>query len=358
MSGFSEFFSDRQIGGGFSTEDCLTAFLPLARQVLETHQAGAVAPLVGLEALQVDDGRIWFASDRAMSPRNNLAAVRALEQPASRALEILAESRRTTDLDDGGEQLIDLRIGQRGEALTRPVYLPGYVCWEHEVGHHDPLTDVYSLGLILASLACGLDLNVPEELQSFVAHRDNLFAVTPGLHPVLARAVVRMTELDRHRRPQDLPALVRSLENYRDQPVDLAYDPLLAEAFGRRDPRGKRQVVLGRLRERLFDLSRQNRLLHFRATGHTVNLTHASVPLSFDVRNIRPDQILTWGESFARDIVAGEAVSLNKYLNFAEAIYLPGVLDSIRLEARRDQTEFGFAQLRLVLCFLRWADLK
>jgi superfamily I DNA and/or RNA helicase len=39
-------------------------------------------------------------------------------------------------------------------------------------------------------------------------------------------------------------------------------------------------------------------------------------------------------------------------------LYLPGQLDDIRNEARRDQTEFGFAQLRLVVCFLRWANLK
>lgn len=358
MSRFTEFFSDRQATGGFSTEDTLAAFLPLARQVLETHLSGNVAPLAGLEALQVDEGRIWFADGQATPLRNNLAAVRPLEQPASRSVEILAESRHTTDVDDGQDKVVDLRIGQRGQPVTRPVYLPGYVCWEHELEHHDPLTDVYSLGLILASLACGLDLNVPEELEAFVGHRDNLFAVNSDLHPVLARAIERMTELSRHARPQDLAALIKSLENYRDQPLDLAYDPVLTESFGRRDLRGKRQLVLGRLRERLFDLSRQNRLLHFRSTAHTVNLTHASVPLSFDVVNIRPDQILTWGERFARDIVAGEAVSLNKYLNFAEAIYLPGVLDGIRLEARRDQTEFGFAQLRLVLCFLRWSDLK
>ncbi|HVA50346.1 MAG TPA: DUF4011 domain-containing protein, partial [Pirellulales bacterium] len=357
MNGFAQFFSDRQAAGGFSTEDTLAAFLPLARQVVETHLSGNVAPLVGIDVLHVDEGRVWFADDQALEPRNNLAAVRQLAQPATRAVEILGESRRTSDLD-APEQLVDLQIGRRGEALTRPVYLPGYVCWEHELGHHDPLTDVFSLGLLLSSLACGLDLNVPEELQSFVANRDNLFAVNAALHPVLARAIARMTELDRHRRPQDLAALVQSLENYRDQPVDLSYDPVLAEGFGRRDLRGKRQLVLGRLRERLFDLSRQNRLLHFRATAHTVNLTHASVPLSFDVRTIRPDQILTWGDAFARGIVEGEAVSLNKYLNFAEAIYLPSVLDAIRLEARRDQTEFGFAQLRLVLCFLRWSDLK
>lgn len=358
MNGFAEFFQARRATGGFSTEDTLAALLPLARQVVEIHLEGQVAPLIGLDALRVDEGRVWFPDDRALAPRSNLAAVQQIHKAPTCAVEIRSESRLVADTDDGQERFVDFAIGKRGDELTRPVYLPGYVCWEHELGHHDPLTDIFSLGMLLASLACGLDLNVPQELQTFVSHRDNLFAINAGLHPVVARAIVRMTELDRHRRPQDLAALVRSLQNYRDQPVELAYDPMLADGFGRRDLQGKRQLIMGRLRERLFDLSRHNRLLHFRPTAHTVNLTHASVPLSFDVRNIRPDQILTWGEAFARDVVAGEPVSLNKYLNFAEAIYLPSALDAIRLEARRDQTEFGFAQLRLVLCFLRWADLK
>ncbi len=51
-------------------------------------------------------------------------------------------------------------------------------------------------------------------------------------------------------------------------------------------------------------------------------------------------------------------MSLSKYLNFAEAIYLPSVLDRIIVEARRDEAEYGFAQLRLVVCFLHWANLK
>ncbi|HUY32443.1 MAG TPA: AAA domain-containing protein [Pirellulales bacterium] len=358
MSTFEEFFRQRQTAGGFSTEDTLAAFLPLVRQTIAAHAAGDVAPLAGLAEVHVDDGRLWFEEAHVTAATNNLAVVRKFEQPAVRAVEILTESRRTTDLDEGREQIVDLRIGRRGEELTRPVYLPGYVGWEHEIGHHDPLTDVFSLGLVLASLACGLDLNVPEELESFVAHRGNLFELNRTLHPVLARAVARMTELDRHRRPQDLEALLRSLENYRDQAVDWAFDPLLAEGFSRRDLKGKRQLVLARLQDRLFEISRQNRLLHFRATAHSVHLTQASVPLSFDVRSIRTDQILTWGESFERQMSAGEPVSLNKYLNFAEAVYLPSALDQIRLEARRDQTEFGFAQLRLAVCFLRWTNLK
>ena len=57
-------------------------------------------------------------------------------------------------------------------------------------------------------------------------------------------------------------------------------------------------------------------------------------------------------------MLSGHAVSLNKYLNFREAVYLPGTLDRIRAECARDEREYGFAQLRLVICFLRWANLK
>jgi hypothetical protein len=76
------------------------------------------------------------------------------------------------------------------------------------------------------------------------------------------------------------------------------------------------------------------------------------------VNSIQPEQILTWIADFAATVASGKEVSLNKYLRFEEAIYLPGLLDEIRNEARRDQAEFGFAQLRLVLCFLRWSNLK
>ena len=57
-------------------------------------------------------------------------------------------------------------------------------------------------------------------------------------------------------------------------------------------------------------------------------------------------------------LTGGEPISLNKYLNFAEALYLPSLLDRIMAESRRDQAEFGFGQLRLVICFLHWANLK
>ena len=56
MTGLSlqEFLQQRFAAGGFTTEVALVSFLPLLRQVLETHAAGQVAPLDGLAALKVE----------------------------------------------------------------------------------------------------------------------------------------------------------------------------------------------------------------------------------------------------------------------------------------------------------------
>ena len=89
--------------------------------------------------------------------------------------------------------------------MTRPVYLPGYVTWEHRLKHHDPLTDIFSLGMILASLACGMDFADPEILRSFVAHRRNLFSLSAGLHPG-ARTGDRPHDGDRPPPPRPGPA--------------------------------------------------------------------------------------------------------------------------------------------------------
>jgi len=359
MSTFHEYLRGRLETGGFSTEDTLASFLPLVREVLDAHAAGCVAPLEGLDALKADGARIWFEEARRLEPRGNAAAVRTMESTAAFAVTVVTETRCTTEVGEGDALVVDMSIGDDTTELTRPIYLPGYVTWEHKVGHHDPLTDVFSLGMILASLACGLDFAEPESLRAFVAHRRNLFTVNPALHPVLAQAISRMTELDRHARVQDLRALLHNLENYRDQEIDFDVDLARIPGFVEKDRHDKQYVVLSKLRERLFEISKRNRLLYFRPTMQTVNLTHASIPLSFDIKNIRPDQVLVWNDSLHAALCGeGEPISLNKYLNFAEALYLPSMLDRIIAESNRDQAEFGFGQLRLVICFLHWANLK
>ena len=274
------------------------------------------------------------------------------------SVEILVETRRVTEVSDDSGTIVNLAIGDAESSITRPVYLSGYQTWEHRLEHHDELTDIFSLGMLLASLACGLDLAQPEDLESFVAHRRNLFTIAPALHPVLAQAIVRMTSLDRRERTADLRLLVHTLENYRDQKVDLDFELAKISGFAEKDVRTKQGVVLRKLRERLFDISRRNRLLHFRPTMQSVNLTHASVPLSFDIKNIRPDQIYVWSAERQSEFASGKDVSLNRFLNFAEALYLPSLLDRLIAETKRDRAEFGFAQLRLVICFLRWTNVK
>lgn len=360
MSGpvlLSEFLRTRLEDGPLPTDDALALVLPLLVQVEALHERSLVAPLEGLSELRVDGGHAWFPEALAKAPRRN-ARVKELDAPESRALDVVGHAKVVTDVDEGSSEFESLSVSSGGSAVERRCYVPGFRSWEQTLGHHDPLTDTFVLGLILGSVLLGLDLGDEGDLRTFAASRENLFRLNPGLNPVVAKAIVRMTELDRHRRPQDLGRLGKTLENYRDQEVDFDFDLARVAGFRERDPKGRRQVILSRLQERLFEVSRRNRLLHFRATLQSVNLTQASVPMVLDVKSIRPEQLLTWGPVLRKHVVDADPIPLGRYLRFEDHAFLPGVLDQIRAEARRDRAEYGFSQLRLVLCMLRWTDLK
>lgn len=353
-----EYLRSDAVREGLGPDDVLASFLPLARETQRTHAGGQVAPLEGLECLKLTGARIGFEDASRLQPRDAAEQLRLIEATSLASVEVMEERRRTAESTEEGQRLARLEIGVRGELITRPVFLAGYVAWEHELGHHDPLTDIYCLGLILASLACGLDLTEPGDLEQFVENRRNLFALRSDLHPALARAILDMTELDRRRRVQDLAGVIEGLENYRDQRVTFDLDLARVPGFSTRDRTTRRQVILSKLRDRLFDLTRRNSLLHFRATARSINLTQSSIPLLVDWRNIRDDQILVANDSLCRRMADGTPLPLNKYLNFAEMVYLPPSLDRIMVDSRRDMQEYGFAQLRLVLCFLSWTNLK
>lgn len=341
-----------------TADDVLARLLPLFRQVEEVHAAGRVAPLEGLEQIRVADGRAYFENAQAHPPRLELARVEALERATAAAFDVVGQSVETLDADAGDERREDLLLIGPDDAVTAPALVVAYASWEHKLGHHDALTDLYVLGLVLASAACGLDFTDRAQAAAFARHRRNLFALAPGLNPVLAKCIVRLTELRRHRRAQDLPSLIRSLERYRDQDLDLELDLARIPGFHAADLRGRSQLVLGRLRERLFEVSRRNRLLYFKPTLQTLNLTFASVPILLDVKNVRSGQIFHWQPEVERLLAQGTAIPLSRYLRFEDAPYVPSVLDKLIADARRDTAEFGFSQLRLVIAFLRWHNLK
>jgi superfamily I DNA and/or RNA helicase/predicted DNA-binding WGR domain protein len=356
-SPFLKFLEAGQEKGGFETDDVLAALLPLMKQVLAAHEAGLVAPLDGIQALSVaEQGDLVFAPDKVGPPKKNISKVEALQSPASHAMEVVAELQHTTNIDEGSFAVLDLGVGCTDGGITKPVYLPGYRSWEHAVGHHDELTDIFSLGMLLGSVACNLDFADPEELEVFSVNRTNLFGVNRRLNPVLASAIVQTTELNRHKRAPDLAQLISRLENYREQPAEFDFNRL--QGFKESELTGKRRLIQSHLRDRLFEISRRNRLIYFKPTLQTLNLTVASVPLLLDYRHIKLEQLFVWHAELAATITEGAPMSLGKYLRFEDAPYIPGILDKIISEARRDRAEFGFAQLRLVLCFLRWNNLK
>ncbi len=356
---FLKFLETGVSRGGFEADDALAALLPLMKQVIAVHEAGLVAPLDGLQDLILTEaGQLMFAPARVNPPEKNTGRLESLQSPVSSAMEVVAESRRVADVDQSTLTVSDLSVNAGDGAITKPVFLPDYRCWEHVIGHHDELTDVFSLGLLLASVACGLDFTDAGELEMFTVNRGNLFGIAPRLNPVLAATIVQMTELNRHRRAQDLRQMVSRLENYRDQSVDFDTNIFKQKEFKESPVAGKRRLIQSHLRDRLFEISRRNRLIYFKPTLQTLNLTIASVPVLLDYRNIKREQLFVWHPELAATVTEGGPMSLGKYLRFEDAPYIPGVLDKIISEARRDRAEYGFAQLRLVLCFLRWNNLK
>ncbi len=359
----TEFLGSHQ-EGPLPTEDVLALMLPLLRQVVDSHSRQMVAPLNGIESIQTADSHAYFEDVNERPFQLSMKRIRETQRANRGTLEVVQRDRVSVQVDENDEPTLhtegslDVVESSETSALQHPIFVTGYVCWEQLLGHHDPLTDVFCLGQILAAASLGLDFHQIDDVQRFVKHRRNLFLINESVHPVIARAIVRMTELDRDRRAQDLPLLISALENYRQQDVEISVEASEIEGFESRDLQGKQQVLLDRLQKRLFDISKRNRLLHFRPSMQSVNLTHASVPLAFDFSKIRDSQITTCDARLQKQVASGKKISLNKRLNFAEALYLPSLLDGILRETRRDMAEYGFVQLRLVLCMLHWSNLK
>jgi hypothetical protein len=180
--------------GGFETDDVVAVMLPLMKQVLAGHKNGMVAPLCGVGDLAVgENGTLSFPNEKLLPRKKNTGKVEALQRPLLTAVQVVEQKRRTSDIDESSVTISDLEIATGDSEITKPVYLLQYKTWEHAIGHHDELTDIFSLGMLLASVACALDFTHLEELELFTSNRTHLFAVRPRLNPVLASVIVQMT---------------------------------------------------------------------------------------------------------------------------------------------------------------------
>jgi len=290
--------------GEYSTDDVLAFVLPLFKGVLLLHELGLVAPFERDEALFVTDGLLRIDENLAHAPA------------------------------------------------------PGFRCFGQPLEHHDPLSDIFCLGVILGGIAMGLDPYDPEKMVRFAALRTNPSLNFPRIHPTVGRLITDMTEPDRKRRSQDLYDIIARLDHYRDYDPEKQADLSEVAGWVHKDLKDRQAFILHRLRNRLFDTSRRNRLLYYKPNLRFVNLTVSSVPVVLHYRSIRPDLLFTWNTELSEKITGMKEIVLNKYLRFEDHVYLPASLDAVRVEAQRNLQEYGISQLRLVIAFLNWHNLK
>ncbi len=335
----------------YSTDDTIAFVLPLFKLVLGIHETGFVAPFEREDALFTTDGVLDVDKSFAHPP-----------QLASYRLQALFPR------NDAGP----LEITNPQHTAGMAAYLPGYQCFEMDLGHHDQQTDIFCLGLLLGATALNLDLHSADDLAQFVRARTNPPQHNPRIHPTVSRLITETTELDRSRRSRDLYDVISRLEHYRDFDPERQADLSQIPGWVDKGPTERDGMILNKLRNRLFDISRRNRLLYYQPNLRLVNLTVSSVPLVLHYQSIRPELLFTWNGEIAEKIAGrkkvgpdGQAASggfgeilLNKYLRFEDYPWLPASLDRVRVDARRDEQEYGFSALKLAIAFLSWNNLK
>lgn len=339
------------------TEDVLSAILPLMRQLEALHTSGKVGPVISSDYILADQGHLFFSNADALEPRNQSSKVRAPKKQKSTAIEIVEELSVTSD-DTSGLDVRDRDVRASDEVITSPKYLTHFHSWEDKLGHQDPVTDIFCVGMICGALATSLDFRDRDQLETFVGNRAQLHRLNRRLHPVVCRAIERMTSLHREDRVQDIGVLVKALENHRriGAAVELGINNIAG--FETDDKNDAKSILLKRLRARLYDMTRRNRLIYHRRVSGELNLTEASVPLVMNFDSIREDQLVTASNPVFDRLLKGEEIKLSEYIRFEEMAFAPSVLAKIRSSAARDLREFGGSPLRLVPVFLRWYDLK
>lgn len=356
---FADFLKTAFNRGTYTTDDVIAFVLPLFEAVQQLHEQHMVAPFENPACLFVEQNYLDINEALAHTPTLNTTALnKLLEKNRSDQFEIVSRERLETDVDNGGYNIGSGALNFDGEDFEVPVYIRGYSCYEIVCGHHDALTDIFCLGLVLGSMAMGLNLYNEEEVGTLAANRRNPVRYNSRIHPTIAGLITDMTALDRADRSADLYDIIARLKNYRNYDTDKQVD--LSETYGwtGKQPGNRNQFILNRLKNRLFDTTRRNRLLYYKPNARFVNLTVGSVPSVLHYQSIRPDLLFTWNEEIASRVKGMKELVLNKYLRFEDHTYLPAALNKIRVESQKDTQEYGFSQLRLVPVFLSWHNLK
>ena len=357
---FHQFLETAFDNGNYATDDVIAFVLPLFQEVLSFHEARQVGSFKNENCLFITDDRLDIDEDFAHAPVYAKSKLDNLFLAfKSQNFDIIGKTKMEADVDEGSYNVENLQVHfNSNEPLLYPAFVKGYNCFEELIGHHDAQTDIFCLGLVLGSMALGLDLYEEDDLKDFAAYRNNPVQFNNRIHPTISTLITEMTELDRHKRSPDLYDIIHRLQHYRDYDPEKQTDLSKVAGWVNKELKERSQFILNKLRNRLFDTSRRNRLLYYKPNMRFVNLTVSSVPMVLHYQSIRPDLLFTWNSDVSSKIIGQKEIVLNKYLRFEDHNYLPAALDKIRVESQRDVQEFGFSQLKLVITFLNWHNLR
>ncbi len=357
---FYRFLETAFDNGNYATDDVIAFVMPLFEEVLSFHEAGLVGAFENDDALFITGNRLDIDETFSHPPSSASSRMAALFSDfKSKNFEVVGKTKMEADVEEGSYKLENLQVQfNSSEPLQFPAFIKGYNCFETLLGHHDAQTDIFCLGLVLGSMALGLDLYEEEDVKYFAEYRTNPVQFNQRIHPTISTLITEMTELDRHKRTPDLYDIIDRLVHYREYDPEKQTDLSKVAGWVNKELKERSQFILNKLRNRLFDTSRRNRLLYYKPNMRFVNLTVSSVPMVLHYQSIRPDLLFTWNSDVSSKVTGQKEIILNKYLRFEDHAYLPGALDKIRVESQRDVQEFGFSQLKLVITFLNWHNLR
>ena len=155
----AKFRAARPVG----SDDLIGAIRVLLEDVRDIHDRGEVADLDRVDLLGVNDvGELRLDGCPLGKPSSNDARVRAVQKPASVAVAIVRQVGVGEDL--GVTSSWDRSIAEPGQEPDQPLFYRNYGSWERAIGHHDALTDIFHLGMLMGSLATGLDFRDKDQL--------------------------------------------------------------------------------------------------------------------------------------------------------------------------------------------------
>ncbi|MDH3975436.1 MAG: AAA domain-containing protein [Deltaproteobacteria bacterium] len=342
--------------GAIKSPDFIALALPLLEEVCELHENNMVAFITSIDQIGHNNQKLCLnTKGKAILKADTPLFAKPARQGA---LDVSRGITESNDLDSHQIEQVNMEIHQDGKPIDAPLYMHNYKCWDHEKGHYNPLTDVFVLGQILASLAFNLDFRNSDDLELFVANRESLFFLNKNLHPTILNVIFEMTNLYVEERTANLEEVLTKLKNYREYNPENYVDLTQTEGFRNQDISERDNWILSKLKNRLFDISRRNKLLYFTDRQSFLNLTLGSVPLLLDYKNIREKDLIYWNDEIRQKLIKKKKLPLNSYLEFKENRFLATTLNKIRLEARKSKNEYGFSQLRTVIAFLHWYNFK